>query len=248
MKIKIVALILFALMNQVIWSQNFDEIKTKSGTIKIQPILHGSLAISYNELSILVDPYGGKELYKDFENPSIVLITDIHSDHLDLKTLDKLNTSNSIIIVPQAVAEKLPETYKSSVTIIQNGQGVHRSGIFIKAIPMYNLPETADSRHPKGRGNGYVLNINDKQIYISGDTEDIEEMRMLRNIDVAFVCMNQPYTMDIYKAAEAVLEFQPKIVYPYHYRGKDGLSDVAEFKEIVTSNNTEIEVRLRDWY
>lgn len=248
MKLKVIVLSIFVLLSEFGWSQNIDEIKTKKGTIQIQPILHGSLALTFNEQTILVDPYGGSKLYQDFKNPTIILITDIHGDHLDLKTLNSINTSNSIFIVPQAVADKLPENYKKQITVIKNGQGIHRSGIFIKALPMYNLPETSDSRHPKGRGNGYLLSINDKQIYISGDTEDIEEMRMLRNIDIAFVCMNLPYTMDIYKAAEAVLEFEPKIIYPFHYRGKDGLSDVAEFKDMVTSNNPNIEVRLRNWY
>jgi len=87
---------------------------------------------------------------------------------------------------------------------------------------MYNLPEDPNSRHPKGRGNGYLITVDDKQIYISGDTGDIQEMRMLQNIDVAFVCMNLPYTMTIEKAASAVLEFQPKLVYPFHYRGQFG--------------------------
>jgi len=113
---------------------------------------------------------------------------------------------------------------------------------------MYNLPEDANSKHPKGRGNGYLLSIDNKHIYISGDTEDILEMRMLRNIDIAFICMNLPYTMDINQAANAVLEFQPKIVYPYHYRGKNGYSDITKFKELVNTKNKNIEIRIRNWY
>ena len=106
---------------------------------------------------------------------------------------------------------------------------------------MYNLPENPPSKkHPKGRGNGYILTIDDAQIYISGDTEDIPEMRMLQNIDVAFICMNLPYTMTIEQAASAVLEFKPKIVYPYHYRGSNGFSDVNEFKNLVNSKNIQI--------
>ncbi len=113
---------------------------------------------------------------------------------------------------------------------------------------MYNLPETADSRHPKGRGNGYVLEMGDRHIYFSGDTEDIAEMRALKNIDVAFVCMNLPYTMDVNQAASAVLAFKPKVVYPYHYRGSGGLSDVEAFKKSVNDGDSKIEVRLRNWY
>lgn len=100
----------------------------------------------------------------------------------------------------------------------------------------------------KGRGNGYLLTIGDKRIYISGDTADTPEMRNLEDIDVAFVCMNLPYTMDIESAASAVLDFKPRIVYPFHFRGSGGLSDVEAFKKLVNEKNQEIEVRLREWY
>ena len=113
---------------------------------------------------------------------------------------------------------------------------------------MYNLREEALQFHEKGRGNGYVLNINDERIYISGDTEDIPEMRNLKNIDKAFVCMNLPWTMTVKSAADAVLEFKPKAVYPYHYRGKEGKSDVNLFKKIVNDGNNSIDVLLLDWY
>ena len=210
--------------------------------------MHSSLIITYNNTTIYVDPYGGIERYKDYEKPDIVLITDIHGDHLDLKTLDSINTSTSEIITASSVLKLLPSTYKSKTTVLKNGQGIHRSDIFIKAIAMYNLPEEKDSKHPKGRGNGYILTIDDTQIYISGDTEDTAEMRSLQNIDIAFVCMNLPYTMDINQAADAVLAFQPKVVYPFHYRGQNGFSDVEEFKNLVNSKNNQIDVRLKNWY
>jgi len=115
-------------------------------------------------------------------------------------------------------------------------------------LPMYNLTADRQQFHPKGRGNGYVLTLGAKRIYISGDTEDIPEMRQLENIDVAFVCMNLPYTMDVEAAADAVLDFKPKIVYPYHYRGKGGMSDLEEFRSIVGAGDGDIEVRLLKWY
>ena len=102
--------------------------------------------------------------------------------------------------------------------------------------------------HTKGRGNGYVLGIGGKNIYIAGDTQGIPEMRSLKNVDIAFVCMNLPYTMNITEAADAVLAFSPKIVYPYHYRGQGGFSDVNAFKDLVAAGNKKIEVRLRNWY
>ena len=243
-----IAIILFISGNIFAQHSTFDELKTLKGILKIQPVLHGSLILTNNNKTIFVDPYGGSSLYKNQKSPDIILITDIHGDHLDQKTLDSINTSNSIFIVPQAVADKLPEKYASQIVVLQNGQGVHRMDYYIQATPMYNLPEVADSKHPKGRGNGYILTIENKRIYISGDTEDIEEMRRLQNIDVAFVCMNLPFTMDIDQAASAVLQFKPAIVYPYHFRGSEGFSDVAEFKKLVNSKNNTIEVRLRDWY
>ena len=242
--------ILFAFLSCFTLTNLFSQenINTSNGDISIQPITHGTLALSFNNKTIYVDPYGGADKFKNLPNAAIILITDIHGDHLNQKTLDGLDTKNSQFIVPQAVADKLPASYKNKITVLHNGQSIHRLGFYISAIPMYNLPESEDSRHPKGRGNGYIINVAGKNIYISGDTEDISEMRNLRDIDIAFVCMNLPYTMDINQAADAVLEFKPKIVYPYHYRGKPDISDVEKFKELVNSKNKDIEVSLRDWY
>lgn len=247
---KLTYLYITLLLNIItIHSQTFEIFKTDTGTLKVQPILHGSLVLTFQDKTIYVDPYGGTKLYNNIKAPDIILITDIHGDHLDLETLDSLDTSKAIFITPQAVADKLPEKYKSNINILNNGQGIHRLNFYIKAIPMYNLPvEPPSKKHPKGRGNGYLLNIDNQQIYISGDTEDIPEMRMLENIDIAFVCMNLPYTMTVDQAASAVLEFKPKVVFPYHYRGKNGLSDVKQFKKLVNEKNKNIEVRLIEWY
>ncbi len=250
MKLNLLLVTVLLIFNCAVLAQkpDIDKIKTKNGSITIQPILHSSLVLTYNNKTIYVDPYGGGKLYKGINAPDIILITDIHGDHLHQKTLDSIDTSKAIFIVPNEVSKKLPEKYNSKIVLLKNNQGVHRLDFFIKAIAMYNLPEEIDAKHPKGRGNGYVITIDDKRIYISGDTEDIQEMRMLENIDVAFVCMNLPYTMDINQAANAVLEFRPKIVYPFHYRGKDGYSDVEAFKKLVNTKNKNIEVRLKNWY
>jgi L-ascorbate metabolism protein UlaG (beta-lactamase superfamily) len=140
------------------------------------------------------------------------MVTDIHGDHFDIKTIEAINTANAVLVVPQAVADQLPPSIdKQKLVILKNGDKTELAGIFISAIPMYNLPEAADSRHVKGRGNGYILTLGGKNIYISGDTEDIPEMRALKNIDIAFVCMNLPYTMDVNQAAAGVLAFKPKL-------------------------------------
>lgn len=225
-----------------------DRIKTDKGFLTIQPITHGSLVLNLNGKTIYVDPYGGAEAYQGLDKPNLILITDIHPDHLDLKTLEGIDTKGAVFLVPQAVADQMPEKYKSQVHVIANGDSTTESGIPIKAMPMYNLPESDEAMHTKGRGNGYILHMGGKNIYISGDSEDIPEMRALKNIDVAFVSMNLPYTMDIDQAASAVLEFKPKRIYPYHYRGKNGMSDVNAFKKMVNDKNKEIDVRLKDWY
>jgi L-ascorbate metabolism protein UlaG (beta-lactamase superfamily) len=225
-----------------------DKIATNKGDLTIQPVVHGSLVLQWNGQTIYVDPYGGAKAFSGLADPNLILITDIHGDHMNVETLDGLNTQSAKLVVPQAVADQLPASYKDRLVILANGKETRIGEIPIRAIPMYNLPEDESSRHTKGRGNGYVLSLGGKRIYISGDTEDIPEMRQLKNIDVAFVCMNLPYTMDINQAASAVLEFKPAIVYPYHYRGQGGLADVDGFRQLVEKGGKGIEVRLRDWY
>lgn len=225
-----------------------DVIETSKGPLKIQPIKHATLVLTWQGTTIYVDPDGGAKAFEGQAVPDLVLITDIHGDHMNAATLEAINTSKAKLIVPQAVADKLPEALKSKAVVVNNGQTINQSDISINAIPMYNLPEAADAKHTKGRGNGYVLTFGNKTVYISGDTQGIPEMRALKNIDVAFVCMNLPYTMDINEASSAVLDFKPKIVYPYHYRGQNGLSDTEAFKKLVNEKNKSIDVRLRNWY
>lgn len=225
-----------------------DMIATKKGEIKLTPIVHSTMVLEFKNKTIFVDPYGGGEKFTAFGAPDLVLITDIHGDHLNKETLGALDLSKTTLIAPQAVIDQLGEISFKKTKALANGGTTKWKGIGVEGVPMYNLPETEDSRHPKGRGNGYVLTIGDKRLYISGDTEDITEMRQLQNIDVAFVCMNLPYTMTVEQAADAVLEFKPDVVYPFHFRGSDGLADVGKFKELVDAGKTEVEVRLRNWY
>ncbi|WP_345100102.1 MBL fold metallo-hydrolase [Mucilaginibacter panaciglaebae] len=222
-----------------------DSEATKGGELTIQPINHATLVLTYQHKNIYVDPVGGADAFKGESAPDMIIITDIHGDHFDPKTIEAVNTKHAILLVPQAVADKLPATTdKTNLVILKNGETTHKLNISITAIPMYNLPESPTAFHTKGRGNGYVLTIGGKKVYISGDTADIPEMRTLKGIDIAFVCMNLPYTMDVKTAAGGVLAFKPKVVYPYHYRGQD----VNEFKRLVNAGDKNIEVRLRDWY
>ena len=224
-----------------------DMIQTTMGPLSIQPIQHAGLMLTVHGTVIYADP-SGADNYKGMTAPDIILITDIHGDHFDVKTMEAVKKPTTLLVVPQVVADKLPAADKEHLIVLKNGETSMQMGISITAIPMYNLPESPTAMHTKGRGNGYVLGIGGKNIYLSGDTQGIPEMRSLKNIDVAFVCMNLPYTMDVKEAADAVLAFSPKIVYPYHYRGQNGLSDVNTFKSLVDAGNKKIEVRLRNWY
>ncbi len=245
MKLKLLTAVIILSISQVMAQKNpVDEIKTSKGVLKINPVSHASLVLTWDGKTIYVDPTGSPEMYKSFGAPDMILITDIHGDHMDLKAIAALNTKSAIIVAPQAVAAQLPESARQRLIILNNGMQTSQLAIMVKAVPMYNLPEEPASRHPKGRGNGYVVTTGGKSIYISGDTEDIPEMRALEDIDIAFVCMNLPYTMDINQAADAVLDFKPAIVYPYHHRGQD----INAFKKLVNDKSRRIDVRLRDWY
>ena len=220
-----------------------DSIATEDGALKIVPINHATLALEWKDRTIYVDPVGGAKVFQGLPKPDLILVTDIHGDHFSNETLAELVGPNTKLVCPAAVADQMTPDLRKSATILTNGQTGELAGIKIEAIPMYNLTPERLKFHNKGRGNGYVVTLGGKRIYLSGDTEDIPEMLALKDIDVAFVCMNLPYTMTVEQAARAVRAFKPRVVYPYHYRG----SDVNKFKELV-GTDAGIEVRLREWY
>jgi L-ascorbate metabolism protein UlaG (beta-lactamase superfamily) len=236
---KAAALAVFCASFAICASRPSDTFETSAGEVKITPIQHASFMIEAGGKVIQVDPVG-PEFYDGLPQPDLILLTDIHGDHMSPPTIAKIKKAGTVIIAPAAVAKTVTEA-----EVLNNGASKKWSGWNIEAVPMYNIkrgPSEGKLYHDKGRGNGYVLTYGGKRFYISGDTEGIPEMRALKNIDVAFVCMNLPYTMPPDEAAEAVKAFKPKIVYPYHYRG----SDLAAFQKGL--QGTGIEVRLRDWY
>lgn len=220
----------------------------KNSKFKVLPISHATAVLEWEKTVIYLDPVGGARAFEDHPEPDFVLITDIHGDHMSAETLMELQLGDARIIAPQAVKDKLPAGLQKNLWVMNNGENLSYKGFNIKAIPMYNLPESLDAMHVKGRGNGYLLEKNGKRVYISGDTEDIKEMRELKNIDVALICMNLPYTMTVEQAADAVNEFKPKKVIPYHYRGRNGYSDIDKFKNLVKAANKDIEVEILEWY
>ncbi len=226
-----------------------DTVKTAKGNLEILPIEHATFVMKWNKKVIYVDPVGEKERFQGIGDPDLVLITHDHFDHLNPATLNAVCRKSTDVVVPKLVAEKLKESEGDlgGIKILANGETTEFQGIKIEAVPMYNFKK---SYHPKGQGNGYLVDLGGTRVYIAGDTEDIPEMRALKNIDVAFICMNLPFTMTAEKAASAVLEFQPKIVYPYHFRGQGpgGTQGPEKFQALVGEKSKKIEVRLRKWY
>ena len=170
---------------------------------KVIPIYHASLILDWGKI-IYVDPSWDIDLYKDKPYPDLVLITDIHFDHLNVDVLKSLK-GEFLIIAPKAVYDKLPDDLKQKTKILNNFEEINFEDFKILALPMYNLTPERIEFHPKGRGNGYLIEKENFRVYIAGDTEDIPEMRNLKNIDIAFLPMNLPWTMSVEQAVSAVL-------------------------------------------
>jgi L-ascorbate metabolism protein UlaG (beta-lactamase superfamily) len=209
------------------------------GDIGITPITHASFQLEYGGKVIHVDPTSPGD-YSKAKQADLVLVTDIHPDHLDPAAIARVRKEGTPVVAPAAAAEKI-----ENPTVMANGESKTVAGISIEAVPMYNLqrgPSRGQLFHTKGRGNGYVLTLGSRRVYIAGDTECTDEMRALKNIDIAFVPMNLPYTMPPSEAAECVKAFRPKVVYPYHYRGQNP----EEFKAALKGEP--VEVKLLNWY
>jgi L-ascorbate metabolism protein UlaG (beta-lactamase superfamily) len=220
-----------------------DVLATSRCEARITPLYHATMMIQCGDIVIYTDPVKDAR-YDGLPKATLVLITDIHFDHLDPAGLERVRTPETKVVVPRAVADKLPPQTPNLV-VLANGASETVGGFRVEAVPMYNLkrgPKPGALFHDKGRGNGYVLTIGDKRLYFSGDTECIPEMKALKDIDVAFVCMNLPYTMPPAEAAECIDAFRPKVVYPYHYRE----SDLGELGKALTAKD--VEVRVREWY
>jgi len=239
MKFLLIASFLFGLSLTVHSATVKQTFSTSAGPVKITPLYHASTLIEA----------GGKVIYLDPAKPAgfagrpkadLILITDVHGDHMDPDSIQQVSKDGTEILAAPAVVKTVTHAKP-----IANGESKTWQEWSIEAIPAYNLtrgPAPGKLFHDKGRGNGYVLTYGGKRFYFSGDTEGVPEMRALKNIDVAFVCMNLPYTMPPDEAAEAVKAFHPKIVIPYHYRG----SDLSVFQKGLEGSG--IEVRLLDWY
>ncbi|MFC2137240.1 MBL fold metallo-hydrolase [Bacteroidota bacterium] len=236
----IIYLILLIMSSNFLFAQNkfeSDKIKTSSGEIEMTFIGRGTLMFSYNDYIIHVDPVGRYADYNQMPNADLILVTHHHGDHLDGSAIGKIKKENTVIICTEICSKELEGI------ILKNGETKTISDIQIDAVPAYNLVHKRDNGepfHPKGDGNGYVLTIDNIKIYVAGDTENVPEMKDLKNIDIAFLPMNLPYTMTPEMVANAAEMFNPKILYPYHY----GSTDPNKLVELLKDKEN-IQVRIR---
>jgi gluconolactonase len=215
-----------------------DIIHTGAGELKIIFIGHGTLMFDFNGKFIHVDPVSREADYSRMPKADIILITHGHGDHFDAKVINILRKEGTKIVLTKACVGRV-----DGGIVMQNGDERNVQGLKIEAVPAYNIVHKRSNGmayHPKGEGNGYVITLSDKRVYVAGDTENIPEMVRLKDIDIAFLPMNLPYTMTPEMAAKAATAFKPKIVYPYHY----GQTDPNKLVNLL-KNSKAIEVRIR---
>lgn len=233
--------LLFPLLSALAFGQvtrPVDEGMTSAGPVRLTLINHASFMIENPGQVIHVDPVGA-DRYQDLPQADLILITHTHGDHLDPAALAKLRKESTVVIGPEAAAKSV-----TGLTVMRNGESRQVGPTGIEAVPAYNLPKAGGGQifHPKGEGNGYVLTVAGQRCYIAGDTDAIPEMAALKNITVAFLPMNQPFTMTPEQAAAAARSFMPRILYPYHFRG----SDTGALVKLLEGSG--IDVRIKDWY
>jgi L-ascorbate metabolism protein UlaG (beta-lactamase superfamily) len=222
-----------------------DKIETPEGDLTIQPIDHASLVLLHGGHAIYVDPVGPAERYAGLPAPTGILITHEHGDHFSPETLAALTSARTPPVVSaEGSAAKLAGPLKDRTTIVGYGDAATLDGFAIETIEAHNTTPDRMRYHPVGLGNGYVIAIGGKRIYVAGDTEPNDAIRGLKEIDVAFLPMNLPYTMVAEQAAELVQAFRPGIVYPFHYAGGPEPEKFAQLMRGFPG----IDVRLRDWY
>lgn len=215
-----------------------DTIKTSGGDLDITFIGHGTLMFNYGGKIFHVDPWGKLADYTKLPKADVIILTHEHQDHLDPAAIKEIRTKNTLVVLTETCAQTVPRGI-----IMHNGDTKEVEGVKIEAVPAYNMVHMRAPGvpyHPKGVGNGYIFTFGDKRVYVAGDTENTPEMKNLKNIDVAFLPMNLPYTMTPEMVADAAKAFKPKILYPYH----TGATDLSKLTNLMTGVQG-IDVRLR---
>jgi L-ascorbate metabolism protein UlaG (beta-lactamase superfamily) len=232
-------LIFIAIINPVFSQQppDYDKISTSAGDVVMNFIGHGSLMFKVNGFVIYFDPVRSSGNYDFLPKADLILVTHEHGDHLDPKLIDDLKKPGTLLFCNQASAAKVPWGM-----VMKEGDRQEINNIIIEAVPAYNIVHESSPGHPyhpRGEGLGYILTIGGKRFYVAGDTENTPEMKSLKNIDVAFLPMNLPYTMTPAMVADAALAFKPKILYPYHF----GDTDTSEIVKLLKDSGIEVRIR-----
>ena len=237
---RILLLLTCVTMTLSVFSQDMpaiDKINTSSGVVEMHFIGHGSLLFSINNFFIYIDPVRSSGAYDNLPKADLILVTHEHGDHLDPDLINTLRKDATVMLSSEKAAASV-----SWARIMKAGDMNVVNGISVLAVPAYNIKNMrvpGQPYHPKGDGNGYVLTIGDKKIYVAGDTENIPEMKDLKNIDVAFLPMNLPYTMTPEMVADAAKSFKPAILYPYHY----GSTNTATIINLLKDSGIEVRIR-----
>jgi L-ascorbate metabolism protein UlaG (beta-lactamase superfamily) len=219
-----------------------DVFETSEGDLAITFVGHGTLMFEFRNMVIHVDPVMAEADYKEMPDGDLVLVTHQHGDHLDVTALKHICAGDCPVVMTQVCLDNLEE-FKGAV-VMKNGDTKTIKGIKIEAIPAYNIQHkraNGNPYHPKGEGNGYVVTFGDRRVLIGGDTENTPEIKQVRDIDIAFLPMNLPYTMTPEMVADAAKAIQPAVLYPYHY----GQTDPQELVKLLKDEQN-IEVRIRD--
>ncbi|MBR1378943.1 MAG: MBL fold metallo-hydrolase [Bacteroidaceae bacterium] len=217
-----------------------DVVRTPGGKlVKFYALVHASIRIVCEGTEIEVDPVGkmGDRVtdYSSMPKADYIFVTHEHGDHFDKDAIAALTAAGTRLITNHRCADML-----GYGTAMSNGeQTTLPDGIKVEAVPAYNITEGHTQFHPKGRDNGFILTIDGLRIYIAGDTEDIPEMDNVKNIDVAFLPCNQPYTMTTDQLVKAAKTVKPKILFPYHY----GQTDVTGLPSLLEAEGIDVRIR-----
>ncbi len=219
-----------------------DIIETAGGELKISFIGHGTLMFEFNDMVVHVDPVMREADYAEMPDADLILVTHHHGDHLDLTAINHIRKDDCPVVMTQTCQDQL-EDFPGAI-IMENGESKTVRGIPVEAVPAYNIEHKRSNGqpfHPRGIGNAYIVTFGDKRVLIGGDTENVPEIKAVKDIDIAFLPMNLPYTMTPEMVADAARAIQPTILYPYHY----GNTDPEELVKLLKDQEN-IEVRIRE--
>lgn len=220
-------------------SYEVDVFKTKSGkTVKFHALVHASIRMEYDGKEIEIDPVtklGNRTInYAAMPKADYLFVTHEHGDHFDKAAINMLTGDKTRLVMNKRCAEMYGAGESMS-----NGERIMLDDIQVEAVPAYNYSEGRTQFHPKGRDNGYILTIDGLRIYVAGDTEDIPEMTTIKDIDIAFLPCNQPYTMTTGQLVKAAKMVKPKVLFPYHY----GQTDVSKLPDQLKGDGIEVRIR-----